>query len=590
MAKSGFTDPNGAASAAIGANLGPDKLAGYNRFTAAMAEGPRGKDTINADAALGNYDKSAENLDLDRTNKVDIQGMKSQTATTNMDRRMSSAEKIAGYRAQVQAWINGGKPMPVSVDGQPSYVRANDPRLGGEVPPMPTMDGAPPAAAPAFGQKIAMAESGGNPTAQNPNSSATGTGQFIDSTWLDMIHKHAPELAQGRTVQQVLDLRKDPELSQVMTNKYGDDNGAILGSQGLPVTDGTKHLAHVLGPGDAMKALKADPRMPLADLVDPSVIRANPMFARMTAGDVVNWANKGFGGAPAAVGQAPVVTGAPGKVGLDPIGDKQDAPYGASDLAAATAAPQAPAAHVVAPLIHGGAAPKTTPQIINAEYGAQKNPDGTLAHPEFAAAMDPHGDKIQQKLEQQFRPVVAKELSSRSGGMGLQDANVNRALHLRALIDQYKQTDDQGNVTYNIPTSQYHELAMGLAALVSGNGTTSDNDRKEIDAKTAASDYNGLLQYVTGSPQSGNSQEMIKNLVDSIDRQGTVAEQEREKYLGLIKRMAPTDLDPKRRDALLGEGLNYYTKRPGAAPQAGAGAPAHAGMDPAVAAALALYK
>jgi len=49
-----------------------------------------------------------------------------------------------------------------------------------------------------MGAAIERAEnSTGNPAARNPNSSAMGNGQFIKSTWLDMIRRHAPELAQG---------------------------------------------------------------------------------------------------------------------------------------------------------------------------------------------------------------------------------------------------------------------------------------------------------------------------------------------------------------------------------------------------------
>lgn len=172
--------------------------------------------------------------------------------------------------------------------------------------------------------------------------------------------------------------------------------------------------------------------------------------------------------------------------------------------------------------------------------------------------------KNQQKLEQEYRAVREKELSSRSGGLGLQDAKVNQAVHLRALIDQYKQDDGKGNVTYNIPTSQYHELAIGLANLVSPGGQTSDTDRQAINAHTAAGDFNGAIQYITGVPQNGNTQEMTKNIIDSIDRQGSVAEEERETYLKRMTEMAPTDLDPKRRDAITGSGLTSFKNRPGA--------------------------
>lgn len=168
------------------------------------------------------------------------------------------------------------------------------------------------------------------------------------------------------------------------------------------------------------------------------------------------------------------------------------------------------------------------------------------------------GGGNQAALEKDYRSVLLKEVSSRSGGLGLQDAKVNQAIHLKALADQYKSVDTKGNPVYNIPTSQYYELAIGLATLVSGSNTTSDTDRKEIAAKTAAGDLKGALQYVTGTPQNGNTQSMIKNLVDSIDRQGTVAQQERDQYTAYLHSLAPSGLNQDRVDAMNKETLNQY--------------------------------
>ena len=37
---------------------------------------------------------------------------------------------------------------------------------------------------------------------------ALGLGQFVKATWLDMIRRYHPELAQGRSDAEILDLRK----------------------------------------------------------------------------------------------------------------------------------------------------------------------------------------------------------------------------------------------------------------------------------------------------------------------------------------------------------------------------------------------
>lgn len=157
-----------------------------------------------------------------------------------------------------------------------------------------------------------------------------------------------------------------------------------------------------------------------------------------------------------------------------------------------------------------------------------------------------NGDKTQNALEQQYRQVLLKEVSNRSGGIGLQDQKVNQAIHLKTLIDQYK--DANGN--YNIPTAQYYELVFGLANLVSPNGTTAESDRRELASKTASGDLKGALQYVTGVPQNGNTQAIIKNLVDSIDRQGGVSEDLRDQGVQFLHSLAPTDLDQSRIDQL----------------------------------------
>jgi hypothetical protein len=46
-------------------------------------------------------------------------------------------------------------------------------------------------------ERIIGVESDGDPNAKNKRSSATGLGQFLDETWLDMIRAHRPDLAKG---------------------------------------------------------------------------------------------------------------------------------------------------------------------------------------------------------------------------------------------------------------------------------------------------------------------------------------------------------------------------------------------------------
>lgn len=163
------------------------------------------------------------------------------------------------------------------------------------------------------------------------------------------------------------------------------------------------------------------------------------------------------------------------------------------------------------------------------------------------AAADPTNPKRQQALEQQYRGVLGRVLSSRSGGLGLEDQKVNQAIHLTALMDQGK---DPKTGQYNIPKAQFAELASGLATLVSPNGRPTDSMREEIETKTAQGDFNGVLTYLTGTPFNGSTQDMYKMLRDSIERQGSVAESNREGYFNAIRAQAPTDLEDSRRQKL----------------------------------------
>lgn len=192
-------------------------------------------------------------------------------------------------------------------------------------------------------------------------------------------------------------------------------------------------------------------------------------------------------------------------------------------------------------------------------------------------ASDPSSPQSQNKLFQQGVATLKSELSNRSGGLGLQDAKVNQAIHLKNLFDQYKTTKTVQNTgsagqslggshqetVYNIPKVQYAELAMGLANLISGTNQVSDSAREAILQRTAKGDINGAISYVTGSPQNGSTQKVLQNLKDSIDRQATTAESERQTYVNDLLLRLPPGLSQENVDRLTqSSGLNsYYTPK-----------------------------
>jgi len=153
-------------------------------------------------------------------------------------------------------------------------------------------------------------ESGGDPNARNPLSSATGRGQFINSTWLDMM-KGEPE-AQGKTPADILAMRTNPAISDRMTGKYAEQNAAALRASGMEVTPGTIKLAHTFGPAGARSILSSRDSVPVAQVVMPGVMEANPWIGNKTVGELKAWADRAMAREMRVAGNAAPVATAPG--------------------------------------------------------------------------------------------------------------------------------------------------------------------------------------------------------------------------------------------------------------------------------------
>ena len=151
-------------------------------------------------------------------------------------------------------------------------------------------------------ERIIGVESNGDSNAKNSHSSATGLGQFLNETWLDLIRTYRPDLTRGRSESETLELRRDVKLAREITKRFIERNAAMLRQRGLSVTAGTAYLAHFAGGAGAVAILSA-PKNADAALVIASadatgrtkreqIIKANPFLEHFTVADLKIWADR----------------------------------------------------------------------------------------------------------------------------------------------------------------------------------------------------------------------------------------------------------------------------------------------------------
>lgn len=183
-------------------------------------------------------------------------------------------------------------------------------------------------------------------TGKNPRSSATGTGQFIDSTWNEFAAAH-PQLFAGKTPEQILAARSDPALGAVAVDWLAQRNAPVLQAAGVTPSGQSLRLAHYLGPAPAAAVMQAPDATPVRDVLLQSIgpertakyLEANPELATATAGSLRGrYANVP---APAFLGgPRPVQVAGPGA----PTGSPPVAPAAPIPPPAVPVAPVAPPA------------------------------------------------------------------------------------------------------------------------------------------------------------------------------------------------------------------------------------------------------
>ncbi|AID31680.1 murein DD-endopeptidase MepM/ murein hydrolase activator NlpD [Mesorhizobium sp. USDA 4775] len=143
--------------------------------------------------------------------------------------------------------------------------------------------------------RIVHVESGGSARAKNPNSSATGAGQFITKTWIRMMNTYRPDLARSLSTADLLALRYDATLSREMVRNLAREGEAYLRARGHQITAGRLYLCHFLGMEGAHQVLAASGSSQLSAVLGAAVIQANPFLTGKTVGYVIDWAERKMG-------------------------------------------------------------------------------------------------------------------------------------------------------------------------------------------------------------------------------------------------------------------------------------------------------
>lgn len=118
--------------------------------------------------------------------------------------------------------------------------------------------------------KVSTIESGNNPNAQNPSSSASGLFQFLNKTFTNLGYP--------------LSSKNDPATQMAAMSAVTQSNAQSLVNNGLAVTDENLYTDHFFGPATGASVLQASDATPIASIVGNTVVDSNPSLASMTVG------------------------------------------------------------------------------------------------------------------------------------------------------------------------------------------------------------------------------------------------------------------------------------------------------------------
>lgn len=166
-------------------------------------------------------------------------------------------------------------------------------------------------------KRIMGAESAGNPTARplnpdgTPMSSAYGIGQITDGTWLSSMRKWGVTkygVAAGSTDAEIMAMRDDQKLQAAMMAELVAEAAGVARRAAGKNDAASVYAAYNLGAGEGgkfLRALRADPKTPTADVLSAGAIKNNArLYSGKTVGEAYAVLQARMGGAGKAAGQA----------------------------------------------------------------------------------------------------------------------------------------------------------------------------------------------------------------------------------------------------------------------------------------------
>jgi hypothetical protein len=136
-----------------------------------------------------------------------------------------------------------------------------------------------------FIDQMTRAESGGNPNARNPLSSATGAHQFTSGTWLSVVRRFGGSRIAGLSDEQILALRTDPVFSRQMAEAHTQfDLAPALQRAGVSPSNLALYAGWHFGAQGGAAVMQAPGNTPIDQLLGADAIRSNPYLRNLTAG------------------------------------------------------------------------------------------------------------------------------------------------------------------------------------------------------------------------------------------------------------------------------------------------------------------